>query len=117
MDQYQAIIIAIIMAIPPLVAQVIAAIKNARDASSDRRKETTAQRRDNMDALRMAAEQWERLYNESQEEVAGLENANKTMLAALRERDEQIEKLQEQIRELTTAKPRRTRRKTAQDTK
>ncbi len=79
MEQYQAIIIALIMAIPPLVAQLIAAIRNQQDASAERRKEDTEQRRTHIEALRAAAEQWERLYKESQEENERLEQ-DKTAL-------------------------------------
>ncbi len=116
MEQYQAIVIALIMAIPPLVAQLIAAIRNQQDASAERRKEDTEQRRAHVEALRAAAEQWERLYKDSQEEVLRLENANKTMLAEIRQENENLrtdkETLEKRVNVLEAENERLRRRKT-----
>ncbi len=116
MDQYQAIIIALIMAIPPLVAQLVAAIRNLQDASAERRKEDTEQRRAHVEALRAAAEQWEKLYKDSQEEIARLENANKAMLAEIRQENENLrtekEALEKRVSALEAENERLRRRKT-----
>ncbi len=116
MDQYQAIIIALIMAIPPLVAQLVAAIRNLQDAGVERRKEDTQQRRAHVEALQAAAEQWERLYKESQEEVARLENANKSILADVHQENENLRRdknaLEERINALEAENEKLRRRKT-----